>query len=247
VFDDQFEFDAESHDDGSKTLFGQTGHFNGDDVVKIMLAQPATAQFIVRKLFRQFISEVESPSDVLIEPLAQVFRDSDYDIGLLVRRILSSRLFFSETACHQRIKSPVEYIVGVLRGLNCKGPMKDLVSQMNGMGQDLFAPPNVSGWSGGKTWLNSATLLARHNMIASLVLSAKSCNPAELMKRHAREGAAAQVEFLRDLFLQEDLPEAAKKSLVAYLVKDAPKDAAADRRLREALHMLLILPDYHLA
>ena len=87
------------------------------------------------KLFRYFISEADIPSAALVEPLAQQLRESDYDVGLIVRRMLASKLFFSETAYRRRIKSPVEYVVGMLRGLRRKTPMQKLVSLLEGWGK----------------------------------------------------------------------------------------------------------------
>jgi uncharacterized protein (DUF1800 family) len=269
TYDDRFDFDARLHDDGPKTLFGRTGNFNGDAAVRILLEQPAAARFIVRKLFRQFVSEAESPPDSLLEPLVDEFRRSGLDIEPTVRRILSSRLFFSETAYRQRIKSPVEFLIGAVVGLGASVPMQRLVSMMDGLGQDLFAPPNVKGWEGGKAWLNTATLLARDNAIWTLIgdpANRKShpetpagvppakqsdasefCYPAGLAKSHAGDDLSAQFGFLAALFLQSDLPEPATKQLIEYLNKDSPKGEALDVRLRETLHMLLVLPESQLA
>jgi uncharacterized protein (DUF1800 family) len=168
---DVYEFDETLHDDGSKTVLAQKGKWNGDDIVRICLEQPVAARFVVRKLYRYFISENTVPSDDLIEPLASVFRKSDYDIAALMRTMLSSRHFFSEHAYRQRIKDPVEFAVGAVRALWDVTPNDtrvavepgNLVASLESMGQDLFAPPNVKGWPGAQSWLNTATVLARHN------------------------------------------------------------------------------------
>jgi Protein of unknown function (DUF1800) len=161
---DVFEFDPRQHDYGSKTVFGETGNWNGDDVLRIILKQPTCARFLVRKLFRYFISELHEPADKLIEPLAERLRQSDYDIGLVVRTILSSRLFFSDHAFRQKIKSPVEYVLGSAREI-CEGNISQqhLVIKLEALGQNLFAPPNVKGWPGAQAWVNTSTLLARQN------------------------------------------------------------------------------------
>ncbi len=105
------------HDDGAKTVLGQTGNWNGDDVVRIILQQPAAARFLVRKLYRFYVSETHEPPDSFLEPLAESFRKSDYDIAALLRTMLSSRHFFSDYAFRQRIKSPVEYVLGAVRAV----------------------------------------------------------------------------------------------------------------------------------
>src|SRR5262249_16050887 len=153
--------------DGSKTVLGQTGRWDGGDVVRIVLEQPAAARFLVRKLYRFLVSETSVPPDALIEPLCESLRKSDYDIAGLVRTILSSRHFYSAHALRQRIKGPVEYVLGAVQAVYRRYseeesgylplPQQALVSWMEAMGQSLFAPPNVKGWPGGPSWLNTCT------------------------------------------------------------------------------------------
>jgi uncharacterized protein (DUF1800 family) len=175
-----FRFAARFHDDGPKTFLGQSGTWNGDDVVRIVLKQPAVARFLVRKLYHFLISENASPPDALLEPLCESFRKSDYDIAALVKTMLSSRHFYSDYAFRQRMKSPVEYVLGAVRVVYRGYPEGDadhrplpqqaLVRRLTAMGQPLFAPPNVKGWPGGRSWLNTSTLLERDNFAAALAL-----------------------------------------------------------------------------
>jgi uncharacterized protein (DUF1800 family) len=175
-----FEFEPRLHDDGSKTVLGQTGKWNGEDVVRIVLGRPDAARFLVRKLYHFLISENATPPDALLEPLCDGFRKSDYDIAELVRTMLASRHFYSDYAFRQRIKSPVEYVVGAVQavyGRYDEGqpdyrplPQQALVSRLEAMGQPLFAPPNVKGWPGGRSWLNTATLLERDNFAQALTM-----------------------------------------------------------------------------
>src|SRR5262249_34241010 len=158
---DRFTFAPRFHDDGPKAFLGQTGPWDGTDVQRIILARPAVALFLTRKLYRYFVAETADPPDALLEPLAERFRHGDYDVGDLVATTLRSRHFFSEYAYRQRVKSPVEFAVGVVRAVHPSAAPRDLVQPLEAMGQPLFAPPNVKGWPGGKTWLNSATVLAR--------------------------------------------------------------------------------------
>src|SRR5262249_25856374 len=153
-----------------KSIFAKTGNWNGDDVVKFCLEKPCAAVFLVRKLYRFFIGEAHEPPEKLLEPLADQFRRSDYDIAALVRTMISSRQFFSEHSYRQRVKSPVEFAVGAVLAAASPETLKQgrvaqeaLITRLDGMGQPLFAPPNVKGWPGGKNWLNTSTVLARHN------------------------------------------------------------------------------------
>jgi uncharacterized protein (DUF1800 family) len=181
---EKFEFNANFHDGGEKNLLGQKGVWDGGDVVRIVVDRPEAARFLVGKLYRLFISESASPPATLLEPLAESFRKSDYDIGGLIKTILRSRHFFSDYAYRQRIKSPVEFVAGAARGLvkidKAELPPTVLASQVGAMGQQLFEPPNVKGWAGGRSWLNSATVLARNNfaqMMASGHYSAVADSP----------------------------------------------------------------------
>jgi uncharacterized protein (DUF1800 family) len=161
--DQKFTFDAALHDDGEKTVLGTTGKLDGTDIVRIALEQQAASRFLVGKLYEFFVSETPPPA-ALLAPLCDRYRKSGYDTADLVRVMLSSRLFFSAHAYRQRVKSPVEFALGAVKALvpGAVAPTK-LVKPLEAMGQQLFAPPNVKGWRGGKNWLNHATVLARNN------------------------------------------------------------------------------------
>jgi uncharacterized protein (DUF1800 family) len=205
--DDQFDFVPALHDDGSKTVLGQTGNWNGDDIVRIVLEQPAAARFLARKLYRFLINEAANPPDALIEPLARFYRDNDYDTGALVKVMLRSRHFFSEHAYRQRIKSPVEYVLGAVRAVTT-GTIQQaaLLSRLDSMGQQLFAPPNVKGWVGGQAWLNTATVLARHNF--AQVAASGQLRVSELEQRLA----SASSELERQVIEQEERARAEQEA-----------------------------------
>jgi uncharacterized protein (DUF1800 family) len=182
-----FAFDARLHDSGPKTVLGQTGAWDGGDVVRIVLEQPASARFLVRKLYHFFVSEKAVPPDSLVEPLCKSFRKSDYDIAGLVRTILASRHFYSDHAFRQRVKGPVEYVLGAVQTVYRRYgeqdaeyrslPQRMLVSWLGAMGQHLFAPPNVKGWPGGPSWLNTSTVLQRDNFAGAVAMGTLWFNP----------------------------------------------------------------------
>jgi uncharacterized protein (DUF1800 family) len=159
----QFVWRERAHDDGEKTLFGQQGRWDGDAVLDILLAQPNTAEFVVGKLWREFVA----PSATLAEQkeirrIARHFRDSRYDIRVALRELLSSPAFWVERNRGALIKSPVDFVIGTLRSFDVDPPEgRQLVHVLTQLGQDVFSPPNVRGWPGGETWINSSTLLAR--------------------------------------------------------------------------------------
>ncbi len=249
---DRAVFAADRHDDGEKTVFGQRGAWRDTDIVRIVLEQPAAARFLAQALFRQFISEETRPPDKLIEPLAQILRESEYDIGRCVRTILQSELFNSDHAWRSRVKGPVEYTVELLRKLDASVPVEDLATSMDGIGQSLFAPPNVKGWEGGRAWLNSATLVSRHNLAWRLVGGqdpkfSSRVDIGRLVKQHAADDPAAQIEFLLKLLLDDEVTDESRKLLEDFAKKSVADKKDERQRLSELVHTILTMPEYQLA
>ena len=156
----EFVFRRFQHDDGNKTVLGKTGNFDGDDVLDILLEQKQTAYFITYKIYRYFVNE-DVDKDHLIW-LADRFYQSDYSLSKLMDDIFTSDWFYQEKNIGVRIKSPVELIVGIRRMLpmQLENEEAQLLLQRV-LGQILFYPPNVAGWPGGKSWIDSSTLMMR--------------------------------------------------------------------------------------
>ena len=172
----RYEYNPDLHDSGPKTVFGQTGNWGGDDIVRLCCDRPSCAKFLVGKLYAFLVSETPPPKG-LLAPLEERFRGSNYDIAELVRTMLGSAIFFSAHAYRKRIKWPAEYILGTVRAVvPDRVPLSDLVDPLAKMGQVLFAPPNVKGWRTGTDWLNSATLLARNNFAETVASGRWSSN-----------------------------------------------------------------------
>jgi hypothetical protein len=272
-----FRYDARSHDNGTKTVLVQTGAWDGIDVVRIVLEQPAAARFLVRKLYHYLISENAAPPDALLEPLCESFRKSEYDISALVRTMLSSRHFYSGHAFRQRIKNPVEYVVGAVRAVYraySEGeadyrslPQQVLVNRLTAMGQALFAPPNVKGWPGGRAWLNTSTVLERDNFAAALAAGTqwnspppvgmvahthevpppRAFDPARLISEEGVSRPEHVVRVLLDLYVPGGVRSEARTKLVAFLADGQPAGADLDHRVREAVHAIMTTAEYQLA
>ncbi|HUZ60780.1 MAG TPA: DUF1800 domain-containing protein [Hanamia sp.] len=148
------------HDTGTKTFLGKTGNFDGDDVIDIILEQKATAKFITTKIYKYFVNE-DIDNDK-IELLADGFYQGNYNIGKLMNEIFKSDWFYGEKNIGVRIKSPVELMVGMRRliPMELEKPETQLLFQRV-LGQVLFYPPNVAGWPGGKSWIDSSSLMLR--------------------------------------------------------------------------------------
>jgi uncharacterized protein (DUF1800 family) len=163
----QFVFRPELHDEGMKVVLGHAGNFDGDAVLDILLADPQTATFIVSKLWREFVSETPEPAQ--LAPIADRFRASHYDIAVALRGLFLSDAFWDERNRGTLVKSPVQFVVGTLRAFDVDyDGTAPFVGTMRSLGQNLFYPPNVKGWPGGRTWIDSTTLLAREQFIDRL-------------------------------------------------------------------------------
>ena len=156
------------HDNGVKTFLGQTGNFDGDDVIRIIVSQPQAARFITAKLWNYFTGQ--EPSEALGAELASVFRANGNNFKPFLRVMLRSEEFYSPDIVRNEVKSPVVWLVGSVRMLENELPPPLICwGMLRQLGQDIFAPPNVKGWDGGITWITTNTLLARYNDAQTLV------------------------------------------------------------------------------
>jgi len=156
----EFVFRRFQHDYGSKTVLGKTGNFDGDEVLDILLSQKQTAKYLTQKLYRFFVND--TPDDEKVNRLAERFYQSTYDIGRLMEDIFTSDWFYDEKNIGAKIKSPIELLAGIQRMLpmQLENP-EALTFLQRALGQMLFYPPNVAGWPGGKTWIDSSSLMLR--------------------------------------------------------------------------------------
>jgi len=159
----KFVVNKDQHDDGEKTFLGKTGHFDGVDVINIIMAQPATADFIAGKIYRFFIRQQLSPE--LQKQLGTVLRDANYEIKPLLEKMFLSRDFYSPASVGTQIKSPVELAISTYRKLGQKSVpgVPDFNLATGALGQQLFSPPTVAGWAGGQSWITPGLLLERGN------------------------------------------------------------------------------------
>jgi uncharacterized protein (DUF1800 family) len=165
----KFVVNPAQHDDSMKTVLGRTGRFDGGQVIDILLAQPATAEFIAAKLYRYFVREDLSPE--LQKQLGQVLRDSRYDIAVFLETVFLSNDFYSQASLATRIKPPVELLISTYKKMELKAVpgIPDFNEQTEMLGQKLFYPPNVAGWAQGRSWITPGLLLARGNVMYDLV------------------------------------------------------------------------------
>jgi hypothetical protein len=155
------------HDEGEKVVFGHRGNYDGDAVLDLILARPETARFVVRKLWREFVSP--DPDPATVEAIAAQFRAHDYDLRVALRALLLAPQFWDPANRGTLVRSPVELVVGTLHTLELTpAAALPFAIATAGMGENLFAPPNVKGWPGGERWIDTSTLLARKQFLARL-------------------------------------------------------------------------------
>lgn len=235
--DDQFVFRARDHDDNPKTILGQRGRFNGDDFVGLILQQPACPRFIARKLYKFFVADIPpweaADNDRHLDPaarrviadLASTLSASRYALRPVLRRLFLSEHFYDPAIMNQRIKSPVELVVGAVRSLHV--PTRDLsilLDALDLMGQNLFFPPSVKGWDGGRGWINTSTLYVRQNVLAYLLTGRKPGGDDPLADTERYDPAPMVAALVGDATTD---PDAVITSLLRFMVGSVPPDAHA--------------------
>ena len=155
----EFVMRPEFHDDGDKTVHGRTGPFDGDDVIDILLEQPAAAEHLARRLLRWFVTLDPRPEDV--SSLADVVRREDFHLRPVLGYLLRSEAFRDPSCEWALVRSPVDQVVATWRVLGLRALPGWVHASLDRMGQILFRPPSVKGWTQGTGWLSSGALVER--------------------------------------------------------------------------------------
>lgn len=241
---DEFRFNRYQHDEGEKTILAQTGNFGGEEGVGIVLAQDSGPEFIATKLVRYFVMDEPAPTVELIAPLAKELRNSGMLIQAVLRRIFTSNLFYSPHAVGRKVRSPVELAVGLLRSLDGSTNTFDLAEEMLRIGQGLLYPPSVKGWDGGRTWINSSTLLGRSNLVRSLINNDNTRFGKTTLKQYLATQNVTNprdvMDYLETVIFAVPIPSAAKERVEVLM------NSRSDGSLIEGLHALCTIPEFQL-
>jgi uncharacterized protein (DUF1800 family) len=195
VEDGKFRDVPARHDGGDKTILGKKGAWKGEDLLKMLLEHPATARRLAVRLGEQFFGE-GALATAGLDALADLLRRNNLRIGRAVETILRSRLFFADKNLGTRVLAPAEYVIGPVRALEMLEPPPSTVAVADWialLGQDLFYPPNVFGWPGGRRWINTRSVVGRANCVAALAAGSSAGRPEPLdalglARRHQRGG-----------------------------------------------------------
>ena len=263
-----FQFKEEDHDDGEKTFLGETGNLNGDDIIRIISEQPATAMFIARHLYNFFVAdEAQVPAWAVTPPIDQEAIDlltdtlieSNYDIRSTLRVLFNSEFF--KNARFARLKSPTEVVVGTLRlvgGAEFPAPgIGDLSRPPSYMGQDLLNPPSVEGWHTGAEWINSGSLMRRVNFTAELVGDVERPGIKSLVERLQSQGdksAEKVVDGCLDLMGPLEVQPESRVELIQFVGEkgefgwSSPEQTEESKaRVSELLQLIVSLREYQYA
>ncbi|MFO0980690.1 MAG: DUF1800 domain-containing protein [Planctomycetota bacterium] len=164
--DGEFHFDPSAHDGGDKTVFGRSGAWDGDDIVRLCLEHEAAPRFLATRLLRHFLHP--EPPAAAIEAFARAIVAHDFDLRAPLSMLFRSRAFFTRAAYRALVKSPVELLVGALRVLELRDNGKVVAETLAHMGQALFSPPTVKGWEGNFAWITPTSWLVRANALSAV-------------------------------------------------------------------------------
>jgi hypothetical protein len=249
VVEDKFSAEPGRHDDGDKTILGRRGKWTGDDLVKMLLEQPATAERLASRLCEQFMGE-GAASAAAVKALADGLRERELDVGWAVETVLRSRAFFAAANLGRRVVAPAEFAVAATRALEMfdAAPSTLVLADWSArLGQDLFQPPNVGGWPGGRQWISAQSMIARANFAADLVRGTltRDRQPFDTVgwaRRHGRGADLADfIAFCGDLLLPGARPDDRVAAALGATAKLNPETA------RRAVVLVLASPEAQLA
>ena len=225
-----FEYRADDHDDGEKVFLGHRGPFNGEDIIDIIVRQPATARFIARHLYTFFVADEPQvpawqhtpPIDpVAINIIGDAFISSGYDIRSTLRVLLNSDFFKSESVRWAKVKSPTEVVVGVTRLVGDfqlpRPGLVDISEEPGYQGQQLIDPPSVEGWHTGAEWIDSGALVRRINFTGDRLADINLPGVQSMVGRVKAQGTITATKFVDsclDLVGPLDVIETTRQELV---------------------------------
>ena len=249
VADDKFSAESGRHDDGDKTILGRKGKWTGDDLVEMLREQPATAGRLASRLCEQFMGEGAAAAGA-VKALADGLREHDLDVGWGVETVLRSRAFFAAANLGRRVVAPAEFVVTAARALEMfdAAPSTLVLADWSArLGQDLFQPPNVGGWPGGRQWVSAQSMVGRANFAADLVRGTLACDrqafdAAGWARRHGRGADLADlIAFCGDVLLPGARPDDRIVAALGAKTKLTPETA------RRAVVLVLASPEAQLA
>jgi uncharacterized protein (DUF1800 family) len=253
---------AAFHDNGSKTILGQTGNWNQPQAIAILLNATdargsVSGRFIGAKLWKFFA--YDDPPDFIVDQLASAYVSSGRVIREVVRAIFLSPEFYEPHTRKSWVRSPVEYAVAQVRMLEAATDFSSAVNSLSGMGQVLFNPEDAKGWDWGTAWMNTGTVFARASLANTLATnrggSGTRFDTGKILGSKDASTAEKVVDILADRLNVADVAPDVRASWIAYM--NANDDgsrgtwtntaANVDKKVRGLVHLMLTSPAFHLA
>jgi uncharacterized protein (DUF1800 family) len=250
VANGEFSEQEAAHDDGAKTVLGRKGRWQGDDLVRILLEHPAISRRLAWRIGEGFLGE-NALSGAGIDALAAGLREHNLDIGWAVATILRSRAFFADANLGNRLPGPIELLVGSARALELfDDPPSTLVvaDWAARLGQNLFYPPNVGGWPGGRAWITTQAVIARANFVAALIEGkvAGRRQPFDAYALARRHGRAKNLDDLT-AFFAELLTGTPQTATWRARIRSGTDTKDESERGRQVVALILASPEVYLA
>lgn len=223
----RFWFNDSQHDASNKTVFGKTGKFDGQAIIDLCLAHPACPKFLAFKLLRSFV--MPEPTPEAIAQVAGLFVQHDLAFAPVLKAVCRTPEFYRADIRGTIIKSPVELLLGTLRPIceRIRWPaVRDLAAQL---GQDVFAPPSVKGWDGGRQWIHATAWIQRWNFLSDVTGGDRYGH----MRSAVREALGQH-------------PQDWLEALFAVPLTDATKDSLTTANAADRWSLALALPEYQL-
>lgn len=254
-------FDSPRFDSGTKTFLGQTGNFGYEDIVNIIFTKPAAAEFICRKLYKEFL--YYQPNEDYVKQLAEIMRANNFNLNPVLSTLLKSQYFHSEDIRGAKIKSPIELLVAAVKqfGISTDNNFLNYIrTKSKDLQQEIFNPPDVRGWEGQRKWMSTTTYPSRNNYTDSIINGVKigSITYRTDVVAYARSFSSSEksVQFVEEVtkqLIQFPLSQARKDFLLATLLDGAAVydwstyDPQAKTRLEKFFKALMRLPEFQLS
>jgi len=259
----KFEFKADDHDYGEKVFLGQKGDFGGEDIVDIIVKQPATGRFVSRHLCNFFVEDepqvpawdIEPPNHpTLVDTLSNVFLESNGDMRKVLSELFNSKEF-KASLDKPKVKSPTELVIGVLRQVgtyrDVTPGLENYLETVKVMGQELLNPPTVEGWHTGHEWIDSGTLSERINFASTEFGNMENPGVKEIIERVGSldDDPSQLIDRCLDVLGNIKVTSQTRRELMEYTVtlKNQMKDQEGSANPADLIQMIVSTVDYQYA
>ena len=265
-----YEYFPQDHDDTEKVFLGHRGRFNGEDIIDIIVRQPATTRFIARHLYSFFVADdVQVPAwqdtpprdPVAINIIGDAFINSGYDLRSTLRVLFNSDFFKSESVRWAKVKSPAELVVGLLRFVGDfqfpRPGLTHIANEPGYQGQEILDPPSVEGWHTGAEWIDSGSLVRRINFAADRLSNTGMPGVQSVIRRLKAQGnlhPAAFVDGCLDLMGPLKISEATQQEFISQAEQGGElrwdseeASSASDQRVGDMLALIAASREFQFA